>query len=249
MSSFLSRVVERVSGPRPPIWNVGDDANTHEFEPIPALDRAEARTAYRRSGRVFAAATTFSAASVSPLAVMILRPDSSRIFIPCSTFVPFEADDERDLEVDLVVGGQQGGGDDVALHDAAEDVDEDRLDLVRGQENSEGFEDLILVRTAADVEEVGRLSAVVLDHVHGRHGQASAVDEAGDVAVELDVGEAISPARISFSSSSAGSIRASELGVAVGGVVVEVQLAVEREDLAGVGDDQRVDLGERAVWC
>src|SRR6185437_14379201 len=35
-----------------------------------------------------AAATTFLAASVRPTAVMIFRPDSSRSFLPRSTFVP-----------------------------------------------------------------------------------------------------------------------------------------------------------------
>ena len=44
---------------------------------------------------------------------------------------------------------------------------------------------------AADVEEVGRLAAVELDDVHGRHGEAGAVDHAADVAVERDVGEVV----------------------------------------------------------
>jgi hypothetical protein len=38
---------------------------------------------------------------------------------------------------------------------------------------------------AADIEEVGRLAAVQLDDVHGRHRQAGAVDHAADVAVQL----------------------------------------------------------------
>ena len=44
---------------------------------------------------------------------------------------------------------------------------------------------------AADVEEVrGRCRRRVLDDVHRRHREAGAVDEAADVAVERDVGEA-----------------------------------------------------------
>jgi hypothetical protein len=48
-----------------------------------------------------------------------------------------------------------------------------------------------LVGAAADVEEVRGLGAVELDDVHGRHGQAGAVDHAADVAVERDVGEVV----------------------------------------------------------
>ena len=44
-----------------------------------------------------------------------------------------------------------------------------------------------LVGAAADVEEVRRLAAVQLDDVHRAHRQAGAVDQAADVAVELDV--------------------------------------------------------------
>jgi hypothetical protein len=55
----------------------------------------------------------------------------------------------------------------------------------------EGLGDLLLGGAAADVEEVGRLAAVQLDDVHGRHRQARAVDHAADVAVELDVVEVV----------------------------------------------------------
>ena len=50
--------------------------------------------------------------------------------------------------------------------------------------------DLFLARAAAHVEEVCRAAAEMLDDVHRGHRQAGAVDEAGDVAVELDVIEA-----------------------------------------------------------
>src|SRR4051812_24366896 len=41
--------------------------------------------------------------------------------------VAFEADDEGDFEGGLAGGGDDAIGDDVAIHDAAEDVDEDAL--------------------------------------------------------------------------------------------------------------------------
>ena len=104
-----------------------------------------------------------------------------------------------------------------------------------------------LVGAAADVEEVGRLAAVELDDVHGRHGEAGAVDHAADVAVELDVVEAVlgglELGRVFL-------VRVAQrldLLVAEERVVVEVHLGVERQHLAVAGDDQRIDLDERGV--
>src|SRR5262249_24527132 len=86
--------------------------------------------------------------------------------------------------------GDDRPGDGVALHDAAEDVNQDGLDPRVGQDDAECLGDLVLVGAAANVEKVGRLATVVLDDVHGGHRQAGAVDETADVAGEADVGEA-----------------------------------------------------------
>ena len=51
------------------------------------------------------------------------------------------------------------------------------------EEDAQGLGDLFLVGAAADVEEVRRLAAVILDDVHRAHRQAGAVDQAADVAV------------------------------------------------------------------
>ena len=45
----------------------------------------------------------------------------------------------------------------------------------------------MFLHTAAHIQEVGRLSPVQLDDVHGGHGQPGSVDEAADVPVQLDV--------------------------------------------------------------
>ena len=55
------------------------------------------------------------------------------------------------------------------------------------EDDLERRRDLLPARPAADVEKIGRAAAVMLDDVHRRHGQARAVDQAGDVAVQLDV--------------------------------------------------------------
>src|SRR5207248_10637039 len=80
---------------------------------------------------------------------------------------------------------------DVAAQNAAEDVDEDGLDVPVGHEDLERVANLLGVRSAADVEEVRRLASRQLDDVHRRHGEAGAVDHAPDVAVEVNVVEGI----------------------------------------------------------
>ena len=93
----------------------------------------------------------------------------------------------------------------------------------------------------------GLAAVEVLDDVHRRHRQAGAVDQAADVAVERDVGEARASSLRARGSSSSRSRSSSHVGVAENGVVVEVDLGVERDELPVLGDDQRVDLDERAV--
>src|SRR5205085_5932913 len=73
---------------------------------------------------------------------------------------PFEANDEWHMKADLVEGFDDRASDGVALHDATEDVDEHRFDVLVGEQNAKGFGDLILVRAAADVEKVRRLAAM-----------------------------------------------------------------------------------------
>jgi hypothetical protein len=107
--------------------------------------------------------------------------------------------------------------------------------------------DLLLGGAAADVEEVGRFAAVVFDDVHGGHGEAGAVDEAGDVAVEADVVEVV------FGGGDFARVllvlvaHRLDFRVAVERVVVEVELGVERVNVVVGGDDDRVDLDHRAI--
>ena len=78
-------------------------------------------------------------------------------------------------------------GDDVALHDAAENVHQDGLNFRVGGQNLESFDDLLFARVPADVEEIRGRTSVELDDVHGRHGQTRSVHHASDVAVQSDV--------------------------------------------------------------
>ena len=86
-----------------------------------------------------------------------------------------------------------------------------------------------------------------LDQVHRGHRQARAVDQASNVPFEADVTEPRLP-RAQLGGVFLGHVQQrGDLGVAEESVVVEVQLAIERQHVALVGHDQRVDLGERGV--
>ena len=68
----------------------------------------------------------------------------------------FEADDQRHRQLHFLGRRDDAFGDDVAAHDAAEDVDQDALHRRIGEDDLERRGDLFLVGAAADVEEVGR---------------------------------------------------------------------------------------------
>jgi hypothetical protein len=124
---------------------------------------------------------------------------------------------------------------------------EDPLHVLVGEDDLEGRGDLVLGGAAADIEEVGGVAAEVLDDVHRAHGQAGAVDEAGVVTVERDVGEVelrgLDLLRVLLGEVAQGD----DFGVAEEGVVVEADLGVEGEDASVAGGDEGVDLDERAV--
>src|SRR5215212_4099755 len=76
--------------------------------------------------------------------------------------------------------------DDVAPRDSAEDIDENGAHVrVRGHQ-AERLRNLIGAGAATDVEEVCGFAAMKHDGVHGRHCQSGAIDDAPDVAAELD---------------------------------------------------------------
>ena len=87
-----------------------------------------------------------------------------------------------------------------------------------------------------------------LDHVHRRHGEPGAVDDAADVAVEADIGRARCPrAALSRGILLAGIAQRGDLGTAEEGVGVEGHLGVERDQTPVAGHDQRIDLDHRRV--
>src|SRR5215204_635591 len=105
---------------------------------------------------------------------------------------------------------------------------------------------------ATDVEEVGRLDAAELlagvrDDVQGAHDQAGTVADDPDLALELDVVEVLLLRRGLERVGGRGVLERRVLRLPEGGVLVEGDLRVEREDGAVGRLGQRVDLDQRGV--
>ena len=159
----------------------------------------------------------------------------------------FEPHHQRHLQADLLDRRDHALGDDVAFHDAAEDVDQDALHLGIGGDDLECGRHLLLGGAAADVEEIRRRLAVELDDVHRRHREPGAVDHAADGAVERDVVEVVFR-RLDLLLVLLGEVaQRHDVGMAVERVVVEADLGVEADELVALGDDQRIDLQQAHV--
>src|SRR3546814_3326327 len=74
---------------------------------------------------------------------------------------PGEADDERHRHVDLLDGLHDPLGDPVAAVDAGEDVDEHRLDLLVGEDESEGLGDTRSAEHTSELQSLMRISYAV----------------------------------------------------------------------------------------
>src|SRR5690606_12637968 len=77
----------------------------------------------------------------------------------------FETNHQRHFEADFLDRSDNAFGNDVAAHDAAEDIDQDALHSRIGGDDLERGRHLLLGGTATNVEEVCRLGAVELDDV------------------------------------------------------------------------------------
>src|SRR3954464_5591489 len=77
----------------------------------------------------------------------------------------FEPYHQRYVQIDLAHRRDDALGEHVAAHDAAENVDQDCLDIGVGQDQLERDSDPLPRRAAADIEEIGRHGAIEFDDV------------------------------------------------------------------------------------
>src|SRR6185436_19836640 len=89
-----------------------------------------------------------------------------------------------------------GGGfdhalrDDIAAENSTKDVDQHCLHGFVRKQDAKRVADLFDIGSSAGIQKIRRTAARELHDIHGRHRESSAVHQAGDVAVELDVGQA-----------------------------------------------------------
>ena len=165
----------------------------------------------------------------------------------CSAFVPSSRTTTGTATPTCLHGDHHALGDQVAADDAAKDVHEDRAHLGIGKNELERRRHSFGGRATAHVEEVRRIAAVQLDEIHGRHGEARAVHHAGDVAIERDVVEVVFARRALDRIFLRRIAQARQRLLTENRIRVDVDLRVERDEVATLGDDQRIDLEQRRV--
>lgn len=130
-----------------------------------------------------------------------------------------EPNHEGDVQTELAHRINDSLRNDIALHDSSKDVDKNGADLKKKREKREsekrnqqgkkrkkreetkshmgirgndleGLSDLLGIGTSSHIEEVGWVSSVDLDDIHGGHGQTSSVHEAANGSVKTNVVQA-----------------------------------------------------------
>src|SRR5690606_37676211 len=101
----------------------------------------------------------------------------------------FHADHERDAQIYRLASADHAFGNDVATHDAAKDIDKNRLYTFVLEHDLKGFGHFFSRSAAAHIQEVGWLAAEQLDGVHGSHRQTRPVHQAANVAVQLNISQ------------------------------------------------------------
>src|SRR5262249_52603926 len=159
----------------------------------------------------------------------------------------FQAQHQGQIQFGGLGGFDYAAGQHVHAQDAAEDVNKDGAHVFVAQQNLEGVANRLGISAATDVKKIGRRAAGVLDDVHGGHGQPGAVDQAGNVAVKLDVIQVelggLDFQRVFFIDVA----QFFQVFVPEKRVVVKVDLGIEREQTAVGGGDEWVDLHQRGV--
>src|SRR5699024_4823588 len=79
----------------------------------------------------------------------------------------------------------------VATYDAAKNVNQDRLYIFVLKNNSKAIFYGFNVSTAANIEEVGRVTAGKFNNIHCSHCQAGSIDHTAHITIELDIVESI----------------------------------------------------------
>ena len=102
-----------------------------------------------------------------------------------------ESDNDWSGEIELPGCGDDSFSDNIAPHNATEDVDKDSVHFRVSGDDLESLLHLVSRGPASNIEKVGRAASVEFDDVHGGHGQAGTVHHAADISVKSDVVEVV----------------------------------------------------------
>ena len=141
--------------------------------------------------RLCSGLTTKSAASFIVAPTWKFSPDSFRIWRPSSTLVPSSRSTMGTFTFKLRAAATTPVARRSTRRMPPKMLMKMAFTLRVGEQDLKGVLDLLLGCAAAHIQEIGGAAAGVLNDVHGGHGQARAVDHAGDGAVELDVVERV----------------------------------------------------------
>ena len=207
------------------------------------------KTLMRYLLRGAAAATAFRAASSRSSAWISARPLASRIARPSSTFVPAS----RTITGTSIAWSRVACTTPCAIQSQRLIPAKMFTRIARTfgvlQDDAERVRDLLGAGAAAHVQEVGRAAAVMHDRVHRPHRQPRAVHDAADRSVERDVVEAVSGRLDLLRVLLVEVAQLDDVALPEQRVVVEAHLAVERDQLAVLGLDERVDLQQAGSRC
>ena len=89
-------------------------------------------------------------------------------------------------QIHLLYHIDQALGDGITPDNATKDIDKDCRNLGITRDKSESRLDGFRCSATTNIQEIGRRTTGELYDIHGRHGQASAIDEAPNITVEFN---------------------------------------------------------------
>ena len=103
--------------------------------------------------------------------------------------VSFQSHHYRHLDSHLLDSANDAFCDQVATHDAAKNIDQHGFHIFVRQNNFKCLGDPLFGSATANVQKVGRRTAMKLDDIHRPHCQTGAVYHAADTAIQRDIVE------------------------------------------------------------
>lgn len=84
----------------------------------------------------------------------------------------------------LLGGCNHPFGNHIALHDATENIHQNRFEVGVFEHDFKSFGDFFSTRATTHIEEIRWFTAVEFNRVHGRHCQTRAIDQTTNIAIQ-----------------------------------------------------------------